>query len=322
MNLESQYIRFALSINSQHRLVCGLLFALTLVFSCSGCQSFSQLLARRGTAAEANRLMQGGINALQDGRTSQAESLLNRAATTRPEDPRIRENLARALAQQGKLDLAIENMSQAVTNSHGDPLLNVQLGKLYLQAGQLPQAAGQASLALELNRKLPEAWTLKAESELAQGNLSSALSHFQRALGYQPNMPDVQIKVASIQRQLGRPMRALSTLEHMLRQYPTEQQPEPAVILASSVLMDVQQTGHAIEMLTAATERQNSTSAAFVQLSKAQLAAGQLSQARLTLVQASSAFPDQPEIQQQLAGLQSSDERVAAAGLDNENVIR
>ena len=311
MNLAHRNIGFTSSTKVHNRFVCGLLFVMTLVFSCSGCQSFSQLLARRGGAAESNRLLQGGVNALHDGRLSQAEGLLNRAAETRPNDPRIRENLAKALAQQGKLDLAIANMSQAVAKSHGDPLLNVQLGKLYLQAGQLPQAAGQAALALEQNRKMPEAWALKADAELAQGNLGSELSHFQRALGYQPTMPEIQIKVAAIQQEMGKPMRSLSTLEHMLRQYPVEQQPESAVLLASRVLVDIKQTDQAIEILTAATERQDATSAVFVQLSKAQLAAGQLSQARLALARATSAYPDQPEIQQQLAELQSSDQRVA-----------
>ena len=147
---------------------------LCLIVVTSGCQSFSQLLARRGGAADASRLMQGGTDALHDGRLGQAESLLSRAAQTRPRDPRIRENLAHALAGQGKLEQAIENMSRAVEKSHGDPLLNVQLGQLYLQAGRTVPASRQAAIALEQNRKLPEAWVLKAETELARNNLETA----------------------------------------------------------------------------------------------------------------------------------------------------
>ena len=295
---------------------------LCLIVVTSGCQSFSQLLARRGGAADASRLMQGGTDALHDGRLGQAESLLSRAAQTRPRDPRIRENLAHALAGQGKLEQAIENMSRAVEKSHGDPLLNVQLGQLYLQAGRTVPASRQAAIALEQNRKLPEAWVLKAETELARNNLETALADFQRALGYSGNLIDSQMKVAMIQRKLGKPMRALSTLENLLQQYPNDKQPEPAVLLASNVLLDLQQHEQAIEILTAATNRRNATSESFVQLSRIQLAAGQQSQARLTVAKASSKYPDQSELQDLLAQMQRSDERVASVNLDAQEMIR
>ena len=266
--------------------------------------------------------MQGGTDALHDGRLGQAESLLSRAAQRRPRDPRIRENLAHALAGQGKLDQAIENMSRAVEKSHGDPLLNVQLGQLYLKAGRTVPASRQAAIALEQNRKLPEAWVLKAETELARNNLETALADFQRALGYSGNLIDSQMKVAMIQRKLGKPMRALSTLENLLQQYPNDKQPEPAVLLASNVLLDLQQHEQAIEILTAATNRRNATSESFVQLSRIQLAAGQQSQARLTVAKASSKYPDQSELQDLLAQMQRSDERVASVNLDAQEMIR
>ncbi len=265
--------------------------------------------------------MQGGIEAMYHGRVDQAEHLLVRAVETRPKDPRIREHLATVYAQQGDFNAAIQQMSKSIELSDGDPSLNVQLGKYYLANGGWLPAARQAALALDYNRKMPEAWALRGETKLAKGELNEALADFQRALSYQPDMPEVQLKVATIQRRLGRPMRALSTLENMLSHYPIDQQPENAVLLAGDVLIEIKQFDQAIELLSQTTSQRGASPDSFLLLSRAQLAAGQPSQARLTLVRAGSEYPHQPQIQSMLSELQPTDQRVALVDAESR-VIR
>ena len=78
------------------------------------------------------------------------------------------------------------------------------------------------------------------------------------------------------------------------------QQPEEALLLEGTVLLELNQVEPAIDKLQVATNQPNATAAAFARLSDAFAQAGQFSQARLTLVQGSQRFPTEPGLQQQL----------------------
>ena len=264
--------------------------------------------------AQARQWTRGGLDAFEKGRYDDACSCFSQAVKYSPKDPQIQAHLAQACAQRGDIASAISHLEQAVAKSElqgGDPSANVALGELYLANGQWLPAVRQADLALKRNRKLAEAWALKGKTEYAKGNLSAALAHFHRAIGYRPKMPDVQIQIAETYQKMNQPMRALSTVEQLLSQYPPDRQPEKALLIKGVALISIQQTASAIDVLQLASQRENVSSEVFVRLGQAQLLAGQTSQARTTLNQAKQLFPDENEIGELVADLQSVSQDVA-----------
>lgn len=282
----------------------------------SGCSALkpwgqSQTLVEQ---AQARQWTRGGLDAYAKGRYDQAQSYFSQAVKHSPKDPHIQAHLAQSYAQQGDLTSAISHLEQSVDRSEaqgGDPHANVELGELYLANGQWLPAVRQADLAINRNRKLAEAWALKGKTEYAKGNLSAALAHFHRAIGSQPKMPDVQLQIAETYQKMGQPMRALSTVEQMLSQYPLDRQPERAMLVKGVALMNIQHHAAAIGVLQVASQKESASSEVFVRLGQAQLLAGQTSQARMTLNRAKQLFPDEREIGELVAELQSARPGVA-----------
>jgi Tfp pilus assembly protein PilF len=281
--------------------------------SSSGCQSFNPLRRHSNPqAALARQWNNGGLEALQKGSLKQAKSCFSRAVQHDPNDQYVHANLARAVARQGELELAIHHMSKAVELSHNDPRLIVELGEFYLSAGQWQFARQKSESALNINHRYAPAWALKAKTTRAKGQLDQALTEFQRAAGLDPTNAEVQMAIVETYQQHKQPMRALSAVEQLLSQYPPDQQPEEAILAKSVALMDLNQLSPAIEMLQTASRRDNASSEVFLRLGQAQLLAGQVSAARLTLTQAKSAFPGESEFDSLLAQLQTDRPHVAA----------
>ena len=130
--------------------------------------------------------------------------------------------------------------------------------------------------------------------------------------GIDPNLPGIELTIVETYQRMHQPLRALSAVEQLLSHYPPDQQPDEAVIAKSVALMELHQTNTAINLLHAASERDDVSSEIYLRLSQAQLAAGQTSQARLTLIRAQQAYPGQTQIDGLLAQLQSPTERVAS----------
>ncbi len=310
---------FQLNLNSHSRgagAKCPVRFPVFAVLSLmllTGCQTFQPLKnATHQQVQVARQWTRGGIEALQCGRLTQAKSCFTRAAEHNPDDQLIQANLARAVNREGDPAKAIHHMVRAVELSGNEPRLVVELGELYLQAGQWLPARRQAELALELDRRFAPAWGLKGKTSLAKGQLDEALAEFQRAVGLDSSLADIQLAIVETYQQKQEPLRALSAVEQFLNQFPRDQQPEPAVIAKSIALMQLDHTGAAIDVLKVASQRNGASSEVFLRLSQAQLKAGQTSQARLTLNQARENFPQQPVFDSLLAELQTEPARVAA----------
>lgn len=293
-----------------------------MVLVVTGCQGFTpQKFLPLGMRSQENTIVQqwtsGGETAMEKGRLDQAESLLTRAVQQRPKDHRIRASLAETLRLQGQTTAAVEQLRLAVESSK-DPELRVQLGSMLLEAGDRVQANRQMQLALNKNRNLPSVWGLKAKLEMAQGNWQSAIYDLQRSLSLDPNQPETQMQVANAYMQLGQPIRALSAVEQLLERYPTDQQPEIALIAKSGALVSLNQLPKAIEVLQVASQRSDASSEVFLHLSKAQLAAGQASQARTTLAKAKLSFPNQPIFDSMLQQVRNESGQVAKVKVDDE----
>jgi tetratricopeptide (TPR) repeat protein len=258
------------------------------------------------------------MEAIQKGKLDQAKGFFSKAAQEDPKDFRVRANLARALHQAGDKQLAIREMQHAVELSRGDPRLQVQLGEMYLDAGRWLESRRLAQVAIETNHQYAPAWALRGETEKLKGNYAQALADFQKALGYAPDMTSIQLQIVDTYQMMGQPLRALSAVEQVLTKHSADEQPEEALIAKGVALMQLKHVTPAINLLAKASRREKASSEVFVRLSQAQLQAGQLSQARMSLSRGQEAYPNLVIFDELLSDLQSRKQRVAS--MENTNL--
>ena len=286
---------------------------LLLVPICTGCQSFQPFAQKTHDGlVSARQWASGGAEAFHNGRLDQAKGLFSRAAQQNPNDASVRENLARTLHKSGDRQQAILQMQHAVDLSNGDPRLQIELGELYLEAGQWLPARRQLELALKQDHRYAPAWVLSGKTEKAKSNYEQALADFQRAMGFSPNLPDVEMQIVDTYQKMGQPLRALSAVEQILSKHPSDDQPEAAVLAKSVALMEMKQFKPAIDILQTASEKELASSSVFVRLGQAQLLDGQVSQARLTLNRGKQQFPNLVVFDDLGEDLQSVESRVAS----------
>jgi predicted Zn-dependent protease len=290
-----------------------------LLTACCGCRTMRSATGNADIAT-ARDLTFHGMNALHYGRADQAESLLSQAVDASPCDQRIRQHLATAMVQQGKVDEAIEQLETAIEQCCHDPRLHVELGNLYLQKQQPGTAARYAAEALQINRQNPCAWILQGRCQQAGDDWQSALASFHRAAGLEQADPRVQIHIAETYRHLQRPLQALNALEVYSDNFPEDQVPMDAVLLTADTLMELKQTHRATEQLASATRRPDATAEVWLALGKAHARVGNDSAALVSARQARQLFPDNTQIRDWVASLKPvapAWEQTAAAATGN-----
>ncbi len=229
---------------------------------------------------------------MHQGRFHRAKNIFSKADNDVTGDPRGLANRARSEFQQGNVERSISVMEQAI-EQFDDPALRCELGEIYLRSGRWIAANEHADKAIEKDRHLAAAWNLKGKLAAAKGEHQRALQLFQRSLAYDTESDDIQMLIAQTYMKLDQPMRALSATETLLNRHPPNRQPESAIIAKSEALLAMKQHPSAIDILELASNRPDCSKEIFFQLGKAQLHAGQQSQARLTLAKGKQRFPDE-----------------------------
>lgn len=261
-----------------------------------GCQSLQPFAQRtREKIVSAREWANGGLEAFQCGKLDQAKTLFTRSTLQRPDDFRVRANLARTLHQSGEASEAIAQMQQAVDQSGNDPAMLIELGEMYLAVGQLSPANRQAQTALQVNHRLAAAWRLKGQVSSARGDHALALGEFQKAAGFDPDALEIQMDIASTYQAMNEPLKALAAIESLLARHPVDSQPEAAILVKADLLLALNQNSSAIAMLQRASREQSDSRAILVRLGNAQLAAGQISQARSTITRGLELFEEHAE---------------------------
>lgn len=254
---------------------------------------------------------------MQNGKLSQARAFFNRAASQSPQDVVARVNLARADARLGNLNEATEHLRSAIELEPDDDELHVELGEFYFEAAQRTKSAESVDRALSLNPRSARAWGLKGKLSHASGNFQQALSEYQRSLSYSSshgrNDDQIQMLMVQLYQQLGKPTRALSTVEQLLSRYPRDRQPEPALLAKATTLMTLDQPGPATDVLAIACNRPDASLESFLRLGEAQLINGQRTQAKQTLALARQQYPDEPVLVQLAQELGIQNRTVIAA---------
>ena len=263
---------------------CRRLVVIALCAYCLlGCRALRANRQTRELTA-ARQLSLRGAEALQQKKYGDAESLFSEAIRQNPADERAQSGYAEVLLERGQVQAATEHMTKAVETSEGNPDLVVRLGQIYLEQGELPRAIEQADLALQYQRTHAGAWALRGDVLRQQRHLQAALDCYHRSLIYHSDAPQVQIALAEIYRQLGRPQRALATLDHLADHHSPELIPPRAWLLKGQALADLGEDAEALRCLRLATQYAGETqSGLLLELASAQYGCGDLAEARLCL---------------------------------------
>jgi len=285
-----------------------------LVITC-GCQS---LRARRHTrelsVARQNSLR--GQEKLQQNKFEEAEFLFTEALRRSSADERAQAGMAEVLWQRGAQEQALAHMTQAATLSGGNPDTFVRLGEMYLQQGLLDRALAQADLAVDHQRNHAGGWALRGKVLQQRQQFEESMACYHRALSSQPNLPEVQISLAEIYRGLGRPQRALATLDAMTDEQASGQANPRAWMLKGMALADMGEINLAQTCLkNAALCCSDVSSDVLLKVAQTQIETGDFAEARICLGRALQYDPHNPLALQLQVALQQKSPQVGGGRL-------
>lgn len=271
----------------------------------------------------ARELSLRGANALSAGEYEQAEQYFAQSLQNSKVDDRAQAGMAETLWQRGERELAFDHMNQAVRLSGSNPEYLLRLGRMHLEAGDAAAASKHADLVLEQNRKDAAAWALKGYSLQQMVDFQHALECYNRALLLQSDYPEVQMAASQIYRLVGRPQRALATIDRMVDLHPTEQTDPRWLLIRGLALVDLGQLDQAAQTLELASkslpiELRNEQ----LQLADAQMRLGEMVQSRLTLGRILQAYPSDPSAIALKSQLDQSFERFAELDLEKGSLFR
>ena len=280
----------------------------------NGCQGF-RARQREAGITEARQFSLRGADALQLSKFDDAEALFSEALRRCPTDERAHWGMAEIQAKKGDCHSAAIHMQEASRLSGNNPDLLVRLGEMHLQAGQPEMAVKQAQAALDSNRNHWGAWQLQGKIHQQEHQWQQSLDCYHRALMSKPNNPEAQMAVADIYLRLGRPQRALATLERMSDLQSAECQLANIYLLKGVALASLGQTEDAKLCLREATQRAApGDHELFLQIAHVQSDLGQIAEARISLGHLLSLQPTNAEAQalknrldQQFASLVSTE---------------
>jgi Tfp pilus assembly protein PilF len=255
---------------------------LVVCLNCFGCRVIRDKRQARELNA-ARQISRRGADALQQNKFSDAESLFGEALKHSAADERAQWGYAEVLWQRGQTKQATEHMMRAVETSGGNPDFIVRLGQMHLAQNDLPRAVEKAQEALRQNRSQADAWALLGDAYRQQKNLQESLDCYSRSLIFQKNAPTVQVSLAEIYRQLGRPQRALATLTSLEYDYPEDKVPPRAWLLKGLAYSDLGETENAKKYMQLAARHAGDSTELMMELAQAQYQTGDLVEARLCL---------------------------------------
>ena len=273
----------------------------------SGCRVLRCQKVSDESINEARQLSLQARDAQQKGHWNQAENFYAAAVARCPTDERARCGYAEAMWQRGARVDAVAHMEEGVRLSGDDPERVVQLGKMYLERGELRRAAVQAEKAIAANRQLASAWALRGDVQRAEGSRTEALASYHRALCYQPQFPEVQLALADVHSQQGKPQRALATIQALADHYPAGQIPSDVSYRQGLVLRSLGRYHESAECLAIAARQSNPSVELLYDLARSQDLAGDKAAANRTVAAALQLRPNHAAslgLQKELAGQQ------------------
>jgi tetratricopeptide (TPR) repeat protein len=267
------------------RSVEAVLLAMATIILASGTSGCATLSKRRvdDNVVAARQLAIRGMEAMQQQRFPEAETLFGESLQMCPLDERTRRHYAQMLWRRGAQEQAIGHMEEAVRLSGGSPEMLVELGDMYLARGELRLAEAQAEQALQASRQLAAAWVLKGDVLHRRGQLTEGLACYHRALAYREHYPRAQLAIAKIYREQANAGRCLATLRSLASGFPPDQIPADVLLQQALALKDLNRHGEALEYFAAARQAGGTSPELLYRQAETLLLAGDPQSARLTV---------------------------------------
>jgi tetratricopeptide (TPR) repeat protein len=267
---------------------------LLLLLFAVGCAGFSRRL-QPDDVVLARQIAQRGMDAVDAGNWQKAEECFAQAVDVCPVDERVQARYADALWHRGTRKEALEHLQEAVRLSGGEPELVVRLGEMYLATGDLQEASKLADRVILSGRQLASAYRLRGDVRERQGKSDDALADYHRALGMQPQYPEVHLAIAAVYYRQDRPQRALSTLQALAGSYTSGEEPVELLYWQGLACKALGRPEQAVMHLSHAEERGLQTADLLYNLAEARQLAGDPAAAQLTLQRALELEPNHPD---------------------------
>ena len=257
-----------------------------------GCRTLRGTLPD-GRLVRARQLSLRGADLLRRSRFEDAQTLFDEAIRYCPSDERAHWGYATTLWENGRHSEAIVHMREAVRLSGSNPEFMIRLGEMYLAEGDAAGAMTQAEQVLKSHRDRADAWALLGDSQSRSDRLLEAIESYHRALLAQPDYPQVQLAVAELYRQAGRPNRSLATLDRMVDMHPSSCAQGETQLVRALALIDLDRRDEAVLALQSADKGLPlNKPQRHIDLVNAQCQLGELVEARISLGRFLQLFPD------------------------------
>jgi tetratricopeptide (TPR) repeat protein len=227
-------------IRPRRRACCALAAGMAVAVVCAGVGAGCRFVPRRGPVppelADARRLSNEGLSALDRGDRDRAQSLLAQAVSRCPVDVDARRHYADVLWKQGRRTEAVGQVSEALKLSPDDAGLCIMGGWMYLELGLLADTERLAADAVRLAPRSAEAWHLRGRLAMARGEFNAAVDDFHRGLATAPGHTGLLTDTAEAYLRLDKPRRALATLAILAENAGPGHMPTPAIMMEAAAL--------------------------------------------------------------------------------------
>lgn len=235
---------------------CALTLCLggVVVLTSMGCRSLRDRSANQ-KLVQARQLSLRGTDAIQRQRYQDAELLFSEALKQSTLDERAHWGYASTLWERGDKTKAIQHMEESLRLSGSNPEYAVKLGEMYLEVGDHLKARSTAESVLAANRNHSAAWALLGDTHTAEKRWATAMECYHHALLIQADYPKVQLALAEVYRNIGKPERSLAVLDRMVDLHDTARHDPVALLHRGLALSDLQRHEEASDALAKASER-------------------------------------------------------------------
>ena len=134
-------------------------------------------------------------------------------------------NLANALAKQGKVDEAIKAAEQALKLRPDFEIAYYNLGNLYMRLGRTDLAQGYFEEALRLSPNYAEAHSNYGQLLAERGDVAAGIGHFRKAIALNPSVARAHLNLAVALVKTGRMEEAVAPLQRAIALSPEAAEP-------------------------------------------------------------------------------------------------
>lgn len=232
------------------------LVALASIHLVTGCSVFRKTAVDSNVAVSRDLTLQG-LAANYNNNRQQAETYFTSAVNADPDNVEARMLLAQSYRDRGQVAPAIDQLEESIRIAPDKVDVICMLGECYSVSKREKQAYRLSELALRKDRESVPAWTLKAQTLWRMGAKEKALADFQRALRIDPGNQELRRQMAVLYQELGKPLRALTTLDKIANEYDEAKIPEEILLRQSVALRELDRNSEAVNRLKIGFDRGN-----------------------------------------------------------------